>query len=159
MLRRLLLMRHAKSSPAGAGVSDHERPLEEKGSNDAHAIGRELHRRGFTPGLVLCSDSLRTRQTWAQVSEYFNVPYVESARLYESGLSAYRQVISGQDFDGECLMVIGHSPTVQEFVALYAGKMVDFKPACVAVLEVQAASFREALTRPGDWKLVEFITC
>ena len=64
--KRLLLMRHAKSSWKYP-VSDHRRPLNERGERSAEAVGRELHEAGLWPSLVLSSDSKRTKQTWSHM--------------------------------------------------------------------------------------------
>ena len=62
---RLVLVRHAKASSDDPRLADAERPLTDRGRRDAAAVGRWLAARDLRPDLVLCSTSLRTRQTWA----------------------------------------------------------------------------------------------
>jgi len=54
MLSRLLLMRHAKSSWSDGQLTDHERPLNNRGRRAAAEIGSTLHARGYAPDLRLC---------------------------------------------------------------------------------------------------------
>ena len=63
MVRRLVLLRHAKSAWP-SGVPDHDRPLAGKGRRNAQATGGWFATEGPRPDLVLCSDALRARQTW-----------------------------------------------------------------------------------------------
>ena len=90
MTRRLIVMRHAKSSWNSPAHSDHERPLNGRGRRDAPKIGAALVERGWTPELVLSSDAQRTRETFAGMSEFF--PSAVEARyltsFYHAGLGA-----------------------------------------------------------------------
>ena len=61
-MKRLILMRHAKSDWSASG-DDHGRPLNARGRNSAPAMGRWLADRDWLPDEVLCSTATRTRQT------------------------------------------------------------------------------------------------
>jgi phosphohistidine phosphatase len=61
-VKRLILMRHAKSDWSASG-DDHSRPLNKRGTESAPAMGAWLCRKGWRPDEVLCSTSTRTRQT------------------------------------------------------------------------------------------------
>ena len=71
--RRLILMRHAKSSWAIDGQEDHQRPLNKRGRRDAPRIATALAARDWLPDFVVSSDAERTRQTWAQMSSVFSI--------------------------------------------------------------------------------------
>ena len=59
-MRRLLLLRHAKTERAGPGERDRDRKLTERGRVDAPIIGAYLARHGLVPDLVLISPATRT---------------------------------------------------------------------------------------------------
>jgi len=61
-MRRLILMRHAKSDWSH-GTSDHARPLNARGRAAAEALGNWLRTEGLVPDRVLCSTASRTRET------------------------------------------------------------------------------------------------
>ncbi|NJK89227.1 MAG: hypothetical protein HC923_07355 [Myxococcales bacterium] len=63
-MKRLVLLRHAKSSWESDATSDHERPLNERGRLEAPLIGARLVEKGVVPDLVLCSDAIRALDTW-----------------------------------------------------------------------------------------------
>jgi hypothetical protein len=62
-MRRLYLLRHAKSSWEDVGLADHDRPLAPRGRRAAKAIGRHLRDSGIEPELVLCSSARRAQET------------------------------------------------------------------------------------------------
>ena len=64
-MRRLILMRHAKSSWADPGQRDFDRPLNARGVRSAPLLGAWLRERGHVPDAALVSTARRTRETWA----------------------------------------------------------------------------------------------
>lgn len=71
MTRTLILIRHCKSDWDG-NTDDHERPLSARGQRAAPRIGAFLATHRLIPDVVLCSDALRTRQTWAGIADHLH---------------------------------------------------------------------------------------
>src|SRR5262245_48279463 len=59
----LSLLRHAKSSWANPLLEDFDRPLAGRGERSAPLTGAFIAERGLIPDMVLCSGSVRTRET------------------------------------------------------------------------------------------------
>lgn len=72
--RRILLLRHAKSSWDEPGASDYDRPLAPRGRRAAAVMGVYLRDEDFVPDLVLCSGARRARETWDLVAHAFKRP-------------------------------------------------------------------------------------
>jgi phosphohistidine phosphatase len=66
-MKRLYLLRHAKSSWKDASLPDHDRPLAGRGRRAAKAIARHLRDQGIEPELVLCSSARRARETFERI--------------------------------------------------------------------------------------------
>ncbi|WP_300033926.1 histidine phosphatase family protein [uncultured Roseobacter sp.] len=79
---RLILMRHAKSDWSHAGLSDHDRPLNKRGTASADALGHWLRSRELQPGEVLCSSAERTRQTLGRLGLPSQTPTRFTRTLY-----------------------------------------------------------------------------
>src|SRR5688572_9411523 len=62
--RRVLLLRHAKSSWDDPQLEDYDRPLAPRGRRTAALIGIYLADERIVPDLVLCSGARRARETW-----------------------------------------------------------------------------------------------
>src|SRR3954451_5606985 len=71
-VKRLAILRHAKSSWDDAALDDFNRPLNERGWKAARRLGRELTKRGLTFDLVLSSTAARTRETIDGVQEEYD---------------------------------------------------------------------------------------
>jgi len=69
MKRRLVMIRHAKSSWANPLQSDFERPLNERGEHDAPMMGERLKKMGVTPDLVIASPAKRAKQTAKKIAK------------------------------------------------------------------------------------------
>ncbi|MEU8295945.1 histidine phosphatase family protein [Micromonospora sp. NPDC048909] len=65
--RTLVLLRHSKAVQSEE-TPDADRPLTSRGRADAEAAGAWLAKHGLLPDVVLCSDALRTRETWHGVA-------------------------------------------------------------------------------------------
>lgn len=118
--RSLVVMRHAKA--AATAPSDHERPLAERGTQDAVDAGRWLAGEGVRPDHVLVSDALRARQTWEALAEGagWDLAPEWSAGLYAAGPEAALDLIREVPASAGCLLVIGHNPT-----AAYLAELLD----------------------------------
>ena len=159
MKRRLIVMRHAKSSWANSGLTDHQRPLNKRGKRDAPRVGIRIEERGWIPDLILSSDSQRTRETSIALTSTFSKPIsVEYWReFYLAGISAVVPVVSQVDGDVSVLMILGHNPGWEHVVYHLAGVDVVMKTATAALLELDAVDWNQAIRSSGDWSLTEVI--
>ena len=114
-MRRLVLMRHAKTESNNAG-GDKARELTPRGVQDAQEAGVELRELGIDHALV--STAQRTRQTFAALG--LDVPAEFQDALYYDGTDTMIQRISEMPDDVEALLVIGHAPTIPSLVAQLA---------------------------------------
>ncbi len=115
MTLRLILTRHAKSSWDDPLMSDHDRPLNERGKAAAADLGNWLASRGYVPDQVLCSDALRTRKTWSGIAPALpGTPILElKPALYHAGPDVMLAVL--RHASGKTVMMIGHNPGIAEF--------------------------------------------
>ncbi|MCX5196491.1 histidine phosphatase family protein [Streptomyces sp. NBC_00249] len=108
--RRIALLRHAKAD--WPQVSDHDRPLAERGRKDAPAVGLKLAETGITFDLALCSTAARTRETWKlAVQELSYRPKtLYEERLYDASLGELIALLNETPDEVSDLLVIGHNP-------------------------------------------------
>lgn len=113
--KRLIVLRHGKA--AYPAVPDHERPLAQRGNDEAPAAGKWLVEQGFYPDAIITSDAVRTRQTttWVlhELGDKAPTPYLDS-RLYMAPVSRVLSVINETEEQVRTLMLVGHMPWVQE---------------------------------------------
>jgi phosphohistidine phosphatase len=114
-MHQLHLLRHAKSGWDEA-VEDHERKLSRRGREAARRVGESLPAALGAIDLVLCSTSMRTRETAKLVLAGFAPPprilYEEA--LYLAGHAALMSRLRQLDESAGTVMVIGHNPGLHE---------------------------------------------
>jgi phosphohistidine phosphatase len=118
--RRLVLVRHAKSSWADPDVVDHDRPLNARGRHAASRVGKYLRNAGVEPDLVLCSSATRARQTLELLSLPRATDIVIEEQLYgaqpDELLARVRRIPAGI----VSALLIGHNPGLEEFARMLA---------------------------------------
>jgi phosphohistidine phosphatase len=139
-VKRLLLMRHAKSSWADERFADHDRPLNERGRNSVPVMAALLAEQGLRPDLILSSTALRARDTAFAVAEAFEwSPEVRlSRRLYLAEPAAILARIAEVSAGIECLLVAGHNPGMEDLVSDLANQRERMPTAAIAKFTVDA---------------------
>ena len=126
-MRRLMLLRHAKTENDAPSGRDQDRRLDDRGRNDAAEIGGWIGRHPPFPDLVLVSPAIRAHQTWDIAWEAMKdkgaEPQVELlAELYGADPSQMLQTIrTASTSDPHRLMVVGHNPGMHELALALAG--------------------------------------
>ncbi|MCC5999483.1 MAG: histidine phosphatase family protein [Pararhodobacter sp.] len=123
MTKRLILIRHAKSSWDDPLMSDHDRPLNARGRQAAADLGQWLASRGYVPGEVLCSDATRTLETWTGIAGALpeGPTLVLKPALYHASPDVMLAVLRHAQAD--CVMMIGHNPGIGEFAERIVAQM------------------------------------
>jgi phosphohistidine phosphatase len=156
MKRRLIIMRHAKSDWHSGAQSDHERPLNERGRQDAPAVAERIAAAGWTPSVVYSSDSRRTRETFDGLGLDDGVGVLFTRSLYHADLGDI--MASAAEWDDRSagpVLVLGHNPGWEDAVTDLTGVTVQMTTANAALLEGFGESWVEALS--GRWRLIELI--
>ncbi len=109
-MKRLILMRHAKSDLADAQTSDHDRPLSARGRDNATALGQWLAEKGLHPDAVLCSTAKRASETLEKLGLDESVQVTFTRDLYLA--DAENILAKLQDATGETVLVVGHNPGI-----------------------------------------------
>ena len=114
-MRRLMLLRHAKTERPAAGEPDRGRKLTERGRADAPVIGAYMVRHGLVPALALVSPATRAKQTWDLLAAAFaKAPKaVSEERIYNAEPGRLMGLIA-ETRDAPSLLVVGHNPGIQE---------------------------------------------
>ncbi len=141
-MRRLMLLRHAKTEHDAPSGQDHDRRLDDRGRLDAAAVGSWIGRHLPIPEVVLVSTAVRAQQTSEIVRQAMQdaagtvtaQPQVEALdALYGAEPAQLLQLIRmACSTDPRQLMVIGHNPGLHELALALAG---SGEPAAKKALE------------------------
>lgn len=106
-------MRHAKSDWSEPGLGDHARPLNNRGSKSAGAVGDWLRAKGYLADQVLCSTALRTRETLDLLGTLAPVRFEQ--RLYHATPNTMWDCLS--EATGQTVLMVGHNPGIADFAS------------------------------------------
>ncbi|MFC9731889.1 SixA phosphatase family protein [Streptomyces roseolus] len=120
---RLLLVRHAKAVRKDRRIDDFDRELSRRGRHDAPRTGHWLAESGHRPDFVVCSPSLRTRETWRLAAPALEdpPPVVYDERLYNTPPSALVSVLAERAPGLRAVALVGHNPGIHELAAGLCG--------------------------------------
>jgi phosphohistidine phosphatase len=119
-MRRLMLLRHAKSDWTAPGARDHDRPLSTRGREAPPKMGAYMARHALVPDLIVASTAARVTETLALLLPAFKTPpkTVPDARLYEAEADALLGVIKETPHAVHSLLLVGHNPALAELASL-----------------------------------------
>jgi phosphohistidine phosphatase len=122
-MKRLLLLRHAKSSWDDPALADFDRPLAPRGRKAAPRMGRELAARSWLPQLALVSPAARTRETWELVAAALpgSVPADFPDTLYDATAEDVLSEIQRTPKAMKTLLILGHNPGLEDLAKRLAG--------------------------------------
>jgi phosphohistidine phosphatase len=126
-MRRLMLLRHAKTESDAPSGRDQDRKLDNRGRHDAAEIGGFLGKNPPCPDLVLVSHAVRAIQTWEiaweAMKERVPAPQVQlMPELYGADLPQLLETVRNVSLtDPKRLMLVGHNPGMHELASALAG--------------------------------------
>lgn len=156
-MRQLVLLRHAKATPGSDTGEDIDRPLAQRGRDDAPVVGRALAEAGAAPQIVLVSTARRTRETWDLVAPSFRMATV---RFVDKLYLAPGDVIlrEAEEAGVANVMVIAHNPGLHELASRLAHRMNAMESRVRAKFPTAAAAFFTRKDVDASWKLRDYIT-
>jgi len=151
--RRVVVIRHAKSSWDDPTLRDHDRPLAKRGENALAGLHRHIENLQLEPQLVLCSSSRRTSQTLDGIRDVLGPQArisVEST-LYGADAEQLLDVLRGLGDEISTVFLIGHNPGAVELISLLAA---DPTAASAAIGKFPTAAVA-VLSFPGPWSALQ----
>ncbi|MCX7558721.1 histidine phosphatase family protein [Sulfitobacter sp. F26204] len=109
-MKRLILMRHAKSDWSGGFGNDHDRPLNQRGRKAAAALGEWLRKQKLFPDQVLCSSAKRTKETCQGLALPDMTEQTFLKPLYLANAGVILNTL--QQAQGDIVLLIGHNPGI-----------------------------------------------
>jgi phosphohistidine phosphatase len=164
-MKKLLLMRHAKSSWKDPELEDQDRPLNARGRKAVGRIGKYLKDSNLEPSIVLCSSAVRARQTL----ELLQPALPDSAtvkiepRLYSASSKELMTRLRRLSQRTPLVLIVGHNPAIQDLVLTLVSDDArsdelrrKFPTAALAVVDAPIEEWKQL--GPGKASLVDFVT-
>ncbi len=130
-MKKLYVVRHAKSSWKHEGVSDMDRPLKGSGIRDAHGTAEMLSGQGDVPDFIVSSPATRALHTALIFAKNLNYAYSDihiREEIYHANTKTLFGLVRGLDDAHASVMIFGHNPTLTDFVNKCINHRIDNVP-------------------------------
>jgi phosphohistidine phosphatase len=145
-MKTLFLVRHAKSSRDDPSLHDRDRPLDDRGRQDAPKMGKRLAKRDVKPDLLLSSPALRALTTAQLIAEevgYERRDIVVDDKLYASNSDDLLALIRGLDQKLNRVMLFGHNPEFTDLAHRLSSEIIDMPTSAVVELNFDTKTWSD----------------
>jgi len=152
-IRRLALLRHAKSSWDSPDQSDFDRPLNKRGCHDAPRMGRLMAERGVKPGAIISSSAQRARSTAELAGKELGIGadairFTEA--LYLASASEMLAALNKLAPNDSEVVLVGHNPGITALANSIADARIDNLPtAACFYIEANTDNWQDLADRAG----------
>ena len=118
-MKRLTVLRHAKSSWDDPSIDDFDRPLNSRGWKAARRMGRELKHRRAHFDVCLASPAARVRETLDALAEGYGELDFEvrfESAIYEASAAALLNLVSRLPQEARSALLVGHNPGLERLI-------------------------------------------
>ena len=152
-MKRIYIIRHAKSSWKDPTVDDFDRPLKKRGKRDAPFMGKRLKASHVLPDLILSSPAKRAAATAKIIAEEIGYPkkqIVYEHAIYEAGVETLLDILRQLDENVQQVALCGHNPGLTMFAEYVSGVLIENIPTCgIFCVDFATDSWREIGERKG----------
>lgn len=150
---RLALVRHAKSDWGDSGLDDHDRPLNDRGTQDAPRMAARLRASGFPAEVILSSTALRARTTAEAFGAELEIPVSLDPELY--GAPARKILAIAAATGAEAVVVVAHDPGMSVLAARLSDEGIAHMPTCAVATFTWSTDDWDVATGidPDDWTI------
>lgn len=139
-MKKLLLVRHAKSSWDDISQKDFDRTLNDRGHRDAPGMAKRLLKDDVSLDVLISSTAVRALTTAEYFAEAFDIKkknIIHEPSLYLAEAKVFFEIISKIDDDNKTVAIFSHNPGITEFANQLCNTRVDDMPTC-AIFAVKA---------------------
>jgi phosphohistidine phosphatase len=136
-MKKLYIIRHAKSDWDDTSLDDYDRPLNKRGEKNAPFMGKILFNKKVNPDLIISSPALRAITTAQLIAKEVNYSkaITPNQYIYEAYVTALQEIVTYINDAYDTVFLIGHNPGVSALAYMLCG-LKESLPTC-AVVEIQ----------------------
>jgi len=159
-MKKLFLIRHAKSDWNNPNLSDIDRPLNKRGDRDAPFMANVLKKSNVIPELIYSSPAKRaftTAKVFAKELGYDKNLIIINNSVYEAGIKDLEKIVQEIDADISNVLLFGHNMVITAFANHLGNKFIDNMPTCSIVgIEFDTNNWKNLERGSGNTFLFEY---
>ena len=155
-MKKLFIIRHAKSSWKDMSLDDYERPLNKRGKANAPFMGKVLKDKGILPDLIVSSPALRAKTTAAHIAKeisYSNAILFKE-EIYEADADTLHKILISMDDEDNTVFIFGHNPGLNSLAYEYLNFSQNI-PTC-GIIEIEFDCKKWKKISSENAKLISF---
>lgn len=155
-MKKLYIIRHAKSSWKDFTLSDFDRPLNKRGKLNAPFMGKVLKDKKIKPDIIISSPALRAKTTAKAIAKEisFSKNIIFDKNIYETSIDIVHNIIVNINDENSILFLVGHNPTLNMLAESYVGFYENISTSGVVEIEFNCDSWKDISIKNG--KLISF---
>ena len=133
-MKKIVIIRHAKSDWDDKTLDDYDRPLNERGFQDAPLIGRFLKEKKLIPDFIISSPATRAMTTAELIAKEvgYEKAITPNQYVYEAYVNTLQEIVSFIHDDNYTVFLVGHNPGVSA-LAYMLSDLKESVPTCATV--------------------------
>ncbi|DAB27857.1 MAG: phosphohistidine phosphatase [Sulfurimonas sp. RIFOXYD12_FULL_33_39] len=153
-MKKLYIIRHAKSSRKNETLEDFERPLNKRGKKNAPMMGERLKEKGIMPDIIISSPAKRAKTTAEIIAKEigYEKKVLFDANIYEANVNELSKILRALDDKNKTVFLVGHNPSLNDLANYYVHHEENI-PTC-GVVEIAFACEKWADIEPKNAKLL-----
>ena len=159
-MKKLYLTRHAKSDWGHEGLQDIDRPLNQRGYDDAYRTSASLKKKNLVPEQMVSSPATRAISTSFIFARNFNFPEKDIlivGEIYEASAKILKETIQKFSDKYSTVMLFGHNPGLTKLFNEISDAEIDNLPTCgVVLIEFDCSSWKDVFNKKGKYIFSEF---
>ena len=157
--KQLFIVRHGKSS-WDYDVEDLDRPLKERGINDAHKMAEKMAESNMIPQLIISSHANRALHTASIFARQLNYPFSSlliNKIIYDGDENDILELIRELDDSVSSVMVFGHNPMSTDLANIFLKEKLDKLPTVgIASISFNTDSWRTIRSENVSDELIDY---
>ncbi len=132
-MKTIYIVRHAKASKEYQNIDDYDRPLKERGINDAHLLSKFLSKKINRPDIFISSSANRALHTSIIFCENFGYPLANlqiKKQLYDFSDGYLVKTVMALDDSFDSAIIFSHDHGICSFINKFGDKEINSVPTC-----------------------------
>jgi phosphohistidine phosphatase len=146
-MKTLIVVRHAKSSWAKPGLEDFDRPLNDRGKEDAPKMAKILAEKKLDIDALVSSPAKRAYKTASIFRKELDIKkteLIEAPALYEASLKTFFRIVENLKDDWNAVAIFSHNPGITDFINALETHPIYNMPTCsVYAIQIRIDSWKD----------------
>ncbi len=155
-MKKLYIIRHAKSSWKDVALEDFERGLSKRGKANAPMMGERLKKKGVMPDIILSSPAKRAKETAEIIAKEigYKKKVLFNEEIYEASVATLCDILRALSNKNKTVFLVGHNPSLNDLAHYYVSHEANI-PTC-GIVEIGFYCDAWAEIEPKNAKLLLF---